>query len=165
VTGSSLRFPNGLVLDKEGLVYVAMTAAPYIGVYRFSAESKLKEFDRIHVGMPVDNLSMDSNGEIWAAGILKMFELIESIGDPFNKHSPATVFKIRKTSVGKYETTKALEDGEAKAVNAPSRPLMLLPKDSLSEVCITTVVNWRTIVNCTDMKQARLLLLSRYASR
>lgn len=117
VTGSSLRFPNGLVLDNEGLVYVAMSAAPYIGVYRFSTASKLKEVDRICVGMPVDNLSMDSNGEIWAAGTPKMFELIDSIGDPFKKRTPATVFKIRKTSVGKYETTKALEDGEAKFVN------------------------------------------------
>lgn len=117
VTGSLLRFPNGLAVDQEGLVYVAMSAAPYIGVYRLTKENRLKEIDRIRVGMPIDNLSVDSNGDIWAVGITKMFDLMDFIGDPFNKVSPATVFKIHKTSGGKYEHTKALEDGEAKFVN------------------------------------------------
>ncbi|PVH95126.1 serum paraoxonase/arylesteras-like protein [Periconia macrospinosa] len=118
VTGSSLRFPNGLAVDKEGLVYVGMTAAPYVGVYRFTAENKLNQIDRIHVGMPVDNLSVDTNEEIWAVGITKMFDLIDSIGDPFNKGSPTTVFKIHKAPDGKYETMKVLEDREAKFVSS-----------------------------------------------
>jgi hypothetical protein len=119
VTGTSLRFPNGLARDRDGLVLVAFTAAPYIGIYRFADDEKgqLEEVGRVRVGMPVDNLSVDANGDIWTAGFPNMFVTMEAIGDPFNKGSPAAIFKIYKTADGRYEATKVLEDGEAKFVS------------------------------------------------
>jgi hypothetical protein len=51
--------------------------------------------------MPVDNLSVDSNGDIWAASVLKTFDIVDVINDTFNKGSPTTIFKIHGTMGGK----------------------------------------------------------------
>ncbi|CAI6339826.1 unnamed protein product [Periconia digitata] len=116
VIGSSLKFANGIARDQDGLVYVAFTGSPYIGVYRFTKTGQLEGIDRIPTGMAADNLSVDSNGDIWAVGIPKVFDLVDSIVDPFNKESPSTIFKIHKSRDGKYKFTKVLEDRDARFV-------------------------------------------------
>jgi hypothetical protein len=116
-TSNSLPFANGLIRGHDGLIYVPFTAATFIGVYRIEPDGSLEEITRISVGMSVDNLSVDSLGDIWAAGIPRMLELIGAIGEPFDRTSPSTVFKIRRIGEKKYEVDKVLEDGQAKVVS------------------------------------------------
>ncbi|KAF2797224.1 hypothetical protein K505DRAFT_298745 [Melanomma pulvis-pyrius CBS 109.77] len=120
VTHNSLKFANGLTRGHDGLIYVPLAAQTFISVYRFEQSGKLNEVDRIEVGMPIDNLSVDSNGDIWAAGMTKMLEVMAVMGDPLNRLSTSTVFLIHKTEDGVYETTKVLEDGEKKALSGAS---------------------------------------------
>jgi arylesterase/paraoxonase len=116
-TSNSLPFANGLVRGHDGLIYVPFSAATYIGVYRISPAGSLEEITRIPVGMGLDNLSVDSSGNIWAAGVPRVLELISAVSEPFDKTSPSTIFRIRKISEGQYEVDKVLEDGEAKIVS------------------------------------------------
>ena len=65
--------------------------------------------------MPVDNLAVDRNGDIWAAGMPKALDVIASLDDPFGKTAPSTVFKITKTDTG-YTSVKIIEDKEMKVL-------------------------------------------------
>lgn len=76
----------------------------------------LKEIDVIHLGMPVDNLSLDkSSGHIYAAAFPRMIIMLKPFGKPYEIDSPTTIWCIRKSASG-YETTKVLEDKEANTV-------------------------------------------------
>jgi hypothetical protein len=115
-TSNSLNFPNGLVRGRDGLMYVPFSAAPFIAVYRFAQDDSLEEVIRIRLGMPVDNLSVDSAGDIWAAGIPRMLELMGAVLEPFKKTSPSTVLRIRRTG-DEYLVDKVLEDAQAEVVS------------------------------------------------
>ena len=78
---------------------------------RMQPNQKLVDVDFIDVGMPIDNLSVDPNGDIYAAGFPKIFLLLKSFTDPYNIRSPSTLWRIRK-SVSGYEVKKILEDKE-----------------------------------------------------
>ena len=75
----------------------------------------LKEIDVIHLGMPVDNLSINKNGDIYAAAFPKALKFVETSKDPYHRDAPSTIWRIRKKGGGKgYEAMKVLEDREAK---------------------------------------------------
>ncbi|KAJ4296763.1 hypothetical protein N0V90_006811 [Kalmusia sp. IMI 367209] len=116
-TPNSLPFANGLARGHDGLIYVPFSAATYIGVYRLAQDGSLEEVTRVKVGMSVDNLSVDSSGNIWAAGIPRVLELMGATVEPFDKTSPSTIFRIRKTGEEEYEIDKVLEDGQAEVVS------------------------------------------------
>lgn len=116
-TTNLLQFANGVVRGHDGLIYVPFSAATFISVYRATQDGPLEEVARIDVGMPVDNLSVDSSGNLWAAGIPRMLELIDAVGAPFDKSSPSTIFTIRKMDEDKYEVNTALADGQANVVS------------------------------------------------
>lgn len=120
VTHNSLKFANGLVRGHDGLLYVPQAALPYISVYRLKESGLLEEVDRIVLGMPVDNLSVDAHGIIWAAGMTKVAETMGAVGDPFNRLSPSTIFQIHKRDDGKYETSKVLEDRDKRILSGAS---------------------------------------------
>lgn len=67
--------------------------------------------------MPVDNLSVDRNGDIWAAAIPKPFEALSALANPYNLTFRSTIWRIHKSEPGSgYEVKKMLEDKEAKIV-------------------------------------------------
>lgn len=80
-------------------------------------ERVLKEIYLIRIGMPVDNLSVDRNGDIWAAAIPKPFEALSALANPYNLTFRSTIWRIHKSEPGSgYEVKKMLEDKEAKIV-------------------------------------------------
>ncbi len=73
--------------------------------------------------MPIDNLSIDSAGDVFAAGFPDVLALIASLAHPeIETKTASAVFKIRKRAEvvanGKenveYEVTKVLEDIEGR---------------------------------------------------
>ena len=77
----------------------------------------LREVHAIHLGMPVDNLSVDQTGDIYAAAFPKILEVVKAFKNPYGKGFPSTIWRIRRVSPGlKYEVKKILEDGEAKII-------------------------------------------------
>jgi len=73
----------------------------------------LEDVDKIKVPFPIDNLSIDKNGDIFAAAFPKLSILIASFSDPYNINPPSAVFKITRTSKGakRQEKISAGNDG------------------------------------------------------
>ena len=73
----------------------------------------LKLVNVVRVGMPVDNLAVDKDGDIFAAGFPSAQRFLETYSDPFNIDSPTTIWRIRRRD-DEYVVTKVLEDKEAR---------------------------------------------------
>ena len=111
IAASGFTYPNGIAKGKDGLYYVASSIKGIIRVMRMQPNRQLVDVDFIDVGMPIDNLSVDVNGDIYAAGFPNIRLLLKSFADPYNIQSPSTLWRIRK-SVSGYEVKKILEDKE-----------------------------------------------------
>lgn len=72
--------------------------------------------------MPIDNLSSDSEGSVYAAGFPDVMKLVKGFKDP-DKGIPSTVFKISQIADGsvekeegkgnvEWEVEKLVEDSE-----------------------------------------------------
>jgi hypothetical protein len=118
VTQHTLKFANGIARGKDSLIYVPFSAEPFIGVYQFDESGLLKEVHRIPTGMGADNLSVDSNGDIWVAGIPKVLEIMGTLDDPLNGLATSTILKIHKSGEGRYQVEKVLEDAEKKVLSS-----------------------------------------------
>ena len=112
-------YPNGIVRGHDGLYYVPNSFTNKIKVMDLRPDLTLREIDAITIGMPVDNLNVDANGDIWAAGMPKTLRTFASFVDPFNVDAPSTIWRIRKRAEGRgYKVRKMLEDEEAKVMGS-----------------------------------------------
>lgn len=86
-----------------------------ISVFKLQPDLILKEVNIRRVGMPVDNLSVDRNGDIWAAAISKPLDVGSALADTYNFAFRSTIWRIRnlEPDLG-YEVKKMLEAKEAK---------------------------------------------------
>jgi len=113
-------FANGVVKGHDGLYYVAQSAGGKIYVYSLQEDHSLLKIDEINVGMGLDNLSVDDNGDLFVAGFPKVLALVKALEDPLTTEVPSTIFRIKKSVDGEgkatYEVTKALEDIEGKVL-------------------------------------------------
>jgi hypothetical protein len=78
-------------------------------------DGTLRKVDFIRIGMPLDNLSLDANGDIWAAGLPKALVAVKAAHNPYKKQAPTTVWRVSKTDEG-YKTFKVLEDRDSKVL-------------------------------------------------
>jgi hypothetical protein len=77
-------FANGIVRGKDNWYYIADSAKGKITVHNLSATNHtLTKIDEIQLGMPIDNLSVDSQGAIFAAAIPDSLTLVKAPDDPF----------------------------------------------------------------------------------
>ncbi|KAF7959511.1 hypothetical protein EAE96_001127 [Botrytis aclada] len=120
-SGPSNRFPNGIVQGQDGLYYVASSIKGKVFVYALEANNTFTQIDEIDLQMPLDNLSVDANGDILAAAFPDVVKLVKSMDDS-TINIPATAFRIRKfdTEDGgwRYVVTKVIEDIEASVLSA-----------------------------------------------
>ncbi|TDZ22324.1 Serum paraoxonase/arylesterase 2 [Colletotrichum orbiculare MAFF 240422] len=106
------RLPNGLVYGADKLVYVPSAMAGGIQVYREDGP----KFEKVaHIPLPyaIDNLSVDGNGDIWAAVFPRGIEILQAAMDPHNKKVKAAAVRVRKDEEGVYTWEKVIEDGNA----------------------------------------------------
>ena len=88
-------------------------------------DKTLSLVDTIHVGMPLDNISPDANGDMYVAGFPNLYQSMKGFDDPYNGISPVTIWRIRKTvDVGTtgvrsvdYRVEKVIEDKDAKVLS------------------------------------------------
>jgi hypothetical protein len=86
--------------------------------------------DTIELRMPLDNLAVDANGDMWVPGAPDAWKLLNWIANPLDVRSPNSVLKIgsargwswldsgsNKHAKTEYTVDKTLEDGESKIVN------------------------------------------------
>ncbi|KUJ19738.1 calcium-dependent phosphotriesterase [Mollisia scopiformis] len=112
---SGFNFPNGLAKGRDGLIYVPNTLDSFIDVFSLGEDHMLTPVNQIKVDMPLDNLSVDKNGDIFASGFPKVLGFVRSGKNPFGSHPPTTVLRIRRGGKG-YEGIRRkghLENQEA----------------------------------------------------
>ncbi|CAG8909147.1 unnamed protein product [Penicillium egyptiacum] len=112
-------FANGIV-QENGLYYVAHSVTGLVTVHKLVGD-QLIQFDKIYTGLPLDNLSLDADGNLLAAAIPDSIAFVKSIENPYNLVAPATVLAVNgianqlRTRSGKgWEVSKLLEDRDAK---------------------------------------------------
>lgn len=121
-----LKFPNGLTRGLDGLYYVPSAIDGKVRFFKLDTEyNTLRPLGIINVGMPLDNISPDANGDLYAAAFPDLIQAGKAFADPYNEISPVTIWRIRKTvdrrdgvvvSVG-YRVEKVLEDRESKVLS------------------------------------------------
>ncbi|KAH7084118.1 hypothetical protein FB567DRAFT_528431 [Paraphoma chrysanthemicola] len=118
-----LKFPNGLTRGFDGLIYLPSSVDGRVRVYAPTKANTLKVIEEIHVGMPLDNISPDANGDLYVPGFPDYLQVKKALDDPLNPdlRAPASVMRIRKTvDVEKkkvlYHVDKVLEDKEGKVL-------------------------------------------------
>lgn len=99
-TKHTFHGPNGLVRGRDSLIYVPNTVSSgIIDVFSLDEHHILKLVDTIEVPYPVDNLSVDNNGDIFAASFPQVYKWVESSKDPFNVNVPSAIVRIRKAGM------------------------------------------------------------------
>ncbi|MCJ1469947.1 hypothetical protein MMC07_008592 [Pseudocyphellaria aurata] len=116
IAATGLNTPNGIVKGKNGLYYIPSTLTDQIWVMKLREDLMLEVVDMIYLGMPVDNLSVDKNGDIYAAALPKILDILKSFKKPYEISCPSTIWRIRKSG-SSHQVQKVLEDKEGKLVS------------------------------------------------
>jgi hypothetical protein len=106
-----IGFPNGLSFGADGLLYVPSSFSGDLRVYKTLKDGGLERVDTVPLPYPLDNLSLDAEGNLWVPGLPDIQQTIGGFMDPLGSFPPATVFRIKKVN-GKYEVDKVLEDAD-----------------------------------------------------
>ena len=123
IVADGYHFPNGLIVDNtnSSRLYVPSAWAGGIHVFHTSGgANKLEKVAFIDIPYPIDNLSQDKNGDIWAAAMPKALETLAAFEDPLNVVASSTVFRIRRKGEEEFEVTKMLEDREKEVLPGAS---------------------------------------------
>ncbi|KAJ4359440.1 hypothetical protein N0V95_002187 [Ascochyta clinopodiicola] len=119
---ANLKFPNGLTVGSDGLIYVPSSADGTIKVFTLQPNRTLSQLHTIRVGMPLDNITPDARGDLWVAGFPDTRQTFKGMANPYQHVSPASVFRVRKVA-GKtpdelsYEVEKMVEDREGEVIS------------------------------------------------
>lgn len=109
---------NGLLHSlSDGHIYVPSAAQGGIQVFTPHANGSLALVHTIDLPYPVDNLSEDQNGDVWAAVFPHALGLFEHMKYPWGDSVPASaVFRISRTAGGGYSAMKVLEDRDGEVL-------------------------------------------------
>ncbi|KAJ6108635.1 hypothetical protein N7523_009958 [Penicillium sp. IBT 18751x] len=115
-------FANGIVYDKNGLYYVAHSVTGQLTVHKM-VDGQLLKIDEIRTGYPLDNLSLDADGNLIAAAFPDSIAFMKAMSDPYNVNVPATVLvvnniarQIEERGGKNSEVFKMVEDRDAKSL-------------------------------------------------
>jgi hypothetical protein len=86
-----------------------------------NSDDGLIEVDKIPLDVPLDNLSVDEEGNIVVAAIPHSVGFMQAADDPYNRVAAAGVFMVRKrnqkhagSGENNYEAIKVIEDRDGK---------------------------------------------------
>ncbi|RDW74115.1 hypothetical protein BP5796_07557 [Coleophoma crateriformis] len=122
VSSGGFYFPNGIVLGHDGLIYVAHSAAGKVSVHKPKPSTPgLEKVAEIPLKVTLDNLSVDTNGDIFAAAMPHVFKTLIATSSKGNGGAaPAAVWRIPRRGLEDeemlFEAEKILEDGKAKVL-------------------------------------------------
>ncbi|KAJ7579296.1 hypothetical protein C8J56DRAFT_965373 [Mycena floridula] len=112
---SGLPSSNGIAEASNGTIYVASVLGGSLRVLEQQQDHSLVVTDVITSEYPMDNLSIDQDGAVWAAAFVKQFSMLKSMKDGKTK-SPVAALKFTinrgpKAFFGeKFSVDKPFED-------------------------------------------------------
>lgn len=106
-----LSFGNGINISPDGkVVYIAEWTDHEISVYDRAEDNSLTHRTTFSMPSGVDNLDVDQEGNIWFAGLHRIFDFIESLEDPDVKVD-SIAFRV-DPETGDHEMVFAAHQGE-----------------------------------------------------
>ncbi|TVY89001.1 Serum paraoxonase/arylesterase, partial [Lachnellula willkommii] len=105
------NFPNGLVRGRDGLIYVPNSGKTELAVFSLTEDHLLEKVHVIKDLLPIDNLSVDGKGDIYAASFPRTYLFARATKDPFNIDPPSGVVKISRAGKGSQETSRSADAG------------------------------------------------------
>ncbi|KAK4507922.1 hypothetical protein PRZ48_001657 [Zasmidium cellare] len=117
IVSTSHAFPNGLHFStRHNALLVPSAHTGGIKVYTPNTpHPELTQTSSIPIPYPIDNLSEDSNGDIWVPAFPKGLEVLKAYADPLGFTAATTVFRVRRQGE-EWEVEKVLEDREGEVL-------------------------------------------------
>ncbi|KAF9462475.1 hypothetical protein BDZ94DRAFT_1261459 [Collybia nuda] len=117
-SASNMLGNNGITKGKNDTFYVANARAGQLRVMEVQADNTLVLTDVISTDRPIDNVSVDEDGVVWAAGFPKTFAMLEYMRNlAIPPPSSALKFAINTGPAAfygeKFKVEKAFEDDGA----------------------------------------------------
>ncbi|ESZ93489.1 hypothetical protein SBOR_6138 [Sclerotinia borealis F-4128] len=94
-TPVNLQLPNGLALGHDNLLYIPSSISGQIQVFSLETEQRLRKVDTIHVPHPINDISIDKNGDIYAATVPNLHKAITDTRKSYG-NIPSAVYRIMK---------------------------------------------------------------------
>jgi len=92
---TGVRKPNGIVRVNDETYWVAESGQGKINVFTREADNSLIQVDQINIGKPIDNLTLDENGNVWVSVFAKPFDTIKGLKMPGSGVlSPSAAYKV-----------------------------------------------------------------------
>ncbi|KAI0063654.1 calcium-dependent phosphotriesterase [Artomyces pyxidatus] len=113
---SGMRGNNGIAKAQNETYYVGSCMSGEVRVLERQADDLLVTTDLIRLDRVLDNLSVDDDGVLWAAGFPKVLPLISATHDPTNKICPSSALRITRNGGHgaffgeKFDVKKVFED-------------------------------------------------------
>ena len=103
VSASNLSYANGINISKDGAnVYVAETVGKRISIFNRNIQTHELKFNQsINLDSGVDNIELDSGGNLWIGSHPKMLKFVKHAMNSKNV-SPSQVIKISQMDNGEY---------------------------------------------------------------
>lgn len=126
-----LKYANGINISRDGKkVYVAASTDRKILVYdRDSVSGALTLSDEINTGTGVDNIELDTEGNLWVGCHPQLLKFLSHAKDETAK-SPSEIIRLKNAGNGKWEqVTVYLNDGSqisASSVGAVYKDILLI---------------------------------------
>lgn len=90
-----------------------------IAAYKFLSNGTVVLVDTMDLRTPIDNLSIDTEGTIFPAGVPKALSLFKALATGEKVSIPSTIFRIRNNGDSqspKFDIQKVLEDRDGRVL-------------------------------------------------
>lgn len=121
VAEKGFHMPNGITRGLDGLFYVVQSGAGKVSVHELT-DGEFRRVGDVDTGILMDNLSVDSEGNILAAAFPDLMGMVKAFDQPEEMAVATTILRIRKTreveDPRQYAVEKVIEDKEGKMLSA-----------------------------------------------
>lgn len=108
VASKGFTYPNGLVRGQDQRIYIPSSITGEIYIMQIEADHSLTKVKTLVLPQPIDNLSVDKKGYIFAATFPEAHKFLKSMQKPFEIFPSAAVWRIRRSG-DNYEIERILE--------------------------------------------------------
>jgi arylesterase/paraoxonase len=91
----NLKSPSGMAIGHDNLLYIPSAISGQIQVFAMEEQQRLRKVDTIQVPYPINDISIDKNGDIYAATVPVLHKSMGT-SQTTQQKIPSAVFRIMK---------------------------------------------------------------------